>query len=142
MTIVAAVDRSSHASRVVEEAITLANAFDDSLHVVHVLSRSEFVEMEETNVSETGDAIEIDRVREIAASVAEEAIEDANASADTVGLVGDASDEIVRYADENDARYIVIGGRKRSPVGKAIFGSVTQSILLNSRQPVVAFRIE
>jgi len=46
MTIVAAVDRSSHASRVVEEAVTLANAFDDSVHVVHVLSRSKFVEME------------------------------------------------------------------------------------------------
>lgn len=142
MTIVAAVNKSAHASRVVEEAITLANAFDDSLHVVHVLSLSEFVEMEETNVSKTGDAIEIDRVREIAESVAEEAIEDANASIDTVGLVGDASDEIVQYADANDARYIVIGGRKRSPVGKAIFGSVTQSIFLNSRQPVVAIRIE
>lgn len=142
MTIVAAVDRSSHARRVVEEAVTLANAFDDSIHVVHVLSRSKFVEMEETNVSKTGDAIDLDRVREIAASVAEEAIEDANASADAVGLVGDASDEIVRYADENDAKYIVVGGRKRSPVGKAIFGSVTQSILLDSRQPVVAIRIE
>jgi len=142
MTIVAAVDRSSHASRVVEEAVTLANAFDDSVHVVHVLSRSKFVEMEGENVSETGEAIDLDRVREIAASVAEEAIENANAGADAVGLVGDASDEIVRYADENDTRYLIVGGRKRSPVGKAIFGSVTQSILLNSRQPVVAIRIE
>lgn len=142
MTIVAAVDRASHARRVVEEAVILANAFDDSIHIVHVLSRSEFVEMEETNVSETGDAIDLNRVREIAASVAEEAIKDVNASADAVGLVGDASDEIVRYADENDAKYIVVGARKRSPVGKAVFGSVTQSILLNSRQPVVAIGIE
>ncbi|PGF13845.1 universal stress protein UspA [Natrinema sp. CBA1119] len=142
MAIVAAIDRSSHAHQVVEEAVSLANAFNDSIHAVHVLSRSEFVEMEGENVSETGDAIDLDRVREIAAAVAEEAIEDVNASADAVGLVGDASDEIIRYADENDARYIVVGGRKRSPVGKAIFGSVTQSILLNSRQPVVAIRIE
>ncbi|SEH17809.1 Nucleotide-binding universal stress protein, UspA family [Natronorubrum sediminis] len=140
MTIVVAVDESSHASRVVEEANALANAFDDSLHVVYVLSRSDFVDMEETNVSETGDAMDLDRVREIAASVAEDAITDANATAESVGLVGDASSEVTRYADDIGARYIVVGGRKRSPVGKAVFGSVTQSILLNSRQPVVAIR--
>lgn len=140
MPVVAAVDQSSHGSRIVAEANALANAFDDSLHLVHVLSRSKFVEMEETNVDETGDALELDRVREIAASIAADAIADADVEAETVGLVGDAADEVVRYADETDARYIVTGGRKRSPVGKAVFGSVTQSILLNSNRPVVTVR--
>lgn len=140
MTIVAAVDRSAHAKRIADEANTLANAFDEPLHLVHVLSRSEFVEMEETNVNETGDALNLDQVREIAASIAGEAIVDTDISAETMGLVGDAADEVVRYADEVDARYIVVGGRKRSPVGKAIFGSVTQSVLLNGQQPVLAIR--
>lgn len=142
MTVVAAVDKSAHASRVVEEANALANTFDDPLHVVHVMSRSEFVEREETNVSDTGDAIDLDRIREIAASVAENATADTIPGADTVGLVSDASDEVARYADDIDARYIVVGGRKRSPVGKAIFGSVTQSILLNSHRSVVAITPE
>ena len=140
MTIVAAVDRSEHAKRIADEANTLANAFDEPLHLVHVLSRSEFVEMEETNVNETGDALELDQIREIAASIAGEATADTDISAETVGLVGEAADEVVRYADEVDARYIVVGGRKRSPVGKALFGSVTQSVLLNGRQPVLTFR--
>lgn len=140
MTIVAAVDRSEHAERIADEANTLANAFDEPLHLVHVLSRSEFVEMEETSVNETGDALEVDQIREIAASIAEESVADTDISAETVGLVGEAADEVVRYADEVNARYIVVGGRKRSPVGKAIFGSVTQSILLNSQQPVLSFR--
>lgn len=53
------------------------------------------------------------------------------------GRVGDPADEILDEADRRDTRYLVIGGRRRSPIGKAIFGSTTQSILLNSTRPVM-----
>ena len=46
------------------------------------------------------------------------------------------ADAIVRVADEIDADRIVMAGRKMSPTGKAIFGSVTQSVLLNTEIPV------
>ena len=45
MTIVAAVDRSERASRVVAEAAEIAAAFDDTVHVVHALTRSEFLDL-------------------------------------------------------------------------------------------------
>ncbi|OYR69650.1 universal stress protein UspA, partial [Halorubrum sp. E3] len=41
------------------------------------------------------------------------------------------------YAEEQDARYVVIGGRQRSPTGKALFGSVTQDVMFESPAPVV-----
>lgn len=137
MTIVAAVDRSNTGARIVEEAKALADAFGDELHVVHVLGQSEFVELERTNVENTGQAIEMDDIKEIAAEIAAEAAEGV-VDYRAVGLVGSAAEEIVRYSDERDARYIVISGRRRSPVGKAIFGSVTQSVLLNAERPVVS----
>jgi len=46
-------------------------------------------------------------------------------------------ENILRHADEIDADTIVLGGRKRSPAGKAIFGSVTQSVIRNTERPVV-----
>ncbi|WP_226007034.1 universal stress protein [Natrinema salinisoli] len=49
---------------------------------------------------------------------------------------GEPADEIVDYAESIDADTIVIPGRKRSPVGKAVFGSVTQDIILNADSPV------
>lgn len=50
---------------------------------------------------------------------------------------GSPADEILRYADEYDADQICVGGRKRSPTGKALFGSVTQTVILNADRPVM-----
>jgi len=137
MTIVAAVDRSDRGPRIVEEGRRLAAAFDEPLHVVHVLSQSEFVDLERSTVDDTGQPASMDAIRGVAADIAADAAESAAPDAETVGLVGDAADEIIAYADEHDARYIVLAGRRRSPVGKAVFGSVTQDVLLGAERPVV-----
>ncbi|WP_380674779.1 universal stress protein [Salinigranum sp. GCM10025319] len=50
---------------------------------------------------------------------------------------GDPADAIIDAADEADADLIIIGGRKRSPTGKALFGSVTQTVILNAGRPVM-----
>ena len=50
--------------------------------------------------------------------------------ADTVGS------EIAAVADEIDASRIVVGGRRRTPAGKALFGSTSQEVLLDAPCPV------
>lgn len=58
----------------------------------------------------------------------------------TVNLLetsGDPADEILRLAGEHDVDQICIGGRKRSPTGKALFGSVTQDVILGTNRPVL-----
>ena len=136
MVIVAAVDRSDRRASVIEEAEALANAFDDDVHVVHVLTRSEFVNLGRTS-AEQNDPIDMDRVREVASDIAADAAADLDVPVESVGLVGNPASRITDYAEQQDARYIVVSGRKRSPTGKALFGSVSQTVLLNADRPVV-----
>ena len=48
----------------------------------------------------------------------------------------DPARAIIEVADEISADSIVMAGRKRTPVGKVLFGSVTQPVLLDSEIPV------
>lgn len=52
----------------------------------------------------------------------------------------DPAEDLVNVADEVDAELIVIGLRRRSPVGKLILGSNAQRVLLDAVCPVLAVK--
>lgn len=137
MPVVVAIDRSDSVENLVAEAAKMSERFDTELHVVHVAGQYETTERVRLEaIDGSADPVEMDdeeRARAHAESVAS-AVTD---SFTPVGLVGYPENEILRYADEHDAEYIVIGGRKRSPIGKALFGSTAQAILLETDRPVV-----
>lgn len=68
---------------------------------------------------------------------ASERLEEAGVDVHVLEDSGDTESDIIDEAEEYDVDSIVLGGRKRSPVGKAVFGSVTQSVILSSDRPVV-----
>lgn len=137
MVVIAAVDRSEKSADVMRETESIADAFDEPIHVVHVLSQSEFVDLGRTR-ADSGDSFDIDDIRDVAEDIAAEAASAVDVPTELIGLMGDPAEEVVQYATEQDARYIVVTGRKRSPAGKILFGSVAQSILLNAPCPVVS----
>jgi nucleotide-binding universal stress UspA family protein len=52
----------------------------------------------------------------------------------------DPSDDLIAVAEEVDADLIVIGLRRRTPVGKLILGSNAQQVLLDATCPVLAVK--
>lgn len=63
-------------------------------------------------------------------------LEDAGITVEKRRMHGDPEEAIVEAIDEFDADWIVMAGRRRTPVGKVLFGSVTQSVLLHAAVPV------
>jgi len=52
----------------------------------------------------------------------------------------DIAEQVLEVAEEVGAELIVIGLRRRTPVGKLIMGSVAQRILLDAHCPVLAVK--
>ena len=49
----------------------------------------------------------------------------------------DSGEDIVEFAKQNKADEIIIGIRRKSKVGKLMFGSTAQYVILNAPCPVV-----
>lgn len=141
MTVVAAVDSSARSSTVLSQASVLAADIDEPLHAVHVLRRSDFVDVLEKEV-EGQPLTENYEIQRLGEEIVERAGRKSAAVHDidtieTAIRVGDPAEELAAYAEEVDARYLVVGGRKRSPTGKALFGSVTQQVMFEAAMPVL-----
>jgi len=52
----------------------------------------------------------------------------------------DPAEDLINVADEVQAEFIIIGLRRRSPVGKLILGSNAQRVLLDAPCPVLAVK--
>jgi nucleotide-binding universal stress UspA family protein len=52
----------------------------------------------------------------------------------------DVAEDLIELAEDADAAFIVIGLRRRSPVGKLLLGSNAQRVLLDASCPVLAVK--
>jgi len=64
-------------------------------------------------------------------------LQDHGIAVETMSTSGKPPNAILNAADEARADAIVLGGRKRSPLGSLIFGSVSQAVMLDSAIPVM-----
>ena len=157
MSVLAAVDGEQIPDRTVSVAADLATQYDEELVVVHVMLSETYEERNKAGKTAklglkptggagygeagTGGSYSIDQgqrdAKGVARDVTEETLDGATDPVSYVGRVGEPVTEVLDVAEEYDPRYLVIGGRRRTPVGKAVFGSCTQSFLLNASMPVV-----
>jgi len=71
-------------------------------------------------------------------SLARDSFADAGVDVSVHATTGAPSAAIVDVADRLDVDELVLGSRRTSPVGKVLFGSVTQAVILGSDRPVKA----
>lgn len=111
--------------RAVEQAETVLDLFETDN--IHVYLLHDFVDN-----PEGASVVQVDSVKR-----AKEIFEEAGVSVDLREGSGDPAESIIEHAEELDADAICVAGRKRSPAGKMLFGSVSQSVILNTDLPVL-----
>ena len=115
-----------------DATVVLAHVFDED-GFRDVLDRLNYDPMGEVDPDEV--ASRYSTVRAIGAI-----LDEAGVDYEVRGLIGERGPTINAIAEEVEADQLIVGGRKRSPAGKAVFGSTAQELLLSAPCPATFVR--
>ncbi len=115
---------------IMDLAVKHAKAFDGEILVVTSLPGGDKTEQDEINLAEKN------------LEKAKTYFNDAGITTNTHLLVRgfEAGEDLVRFAKEKDVGEIIIGVRSRSKVGKLLFGSTAQMVILEAHCPVLTVK--
>ncbi len=130
------------AERLAKTAAEVAAPSDALVVLLHVFTESAY----EEGIREAGyDSADPPPADTLASRL--QPVDDAAAHLEAAGVrhrvrgeVGDREEELLRAAAAVDADRLVVGGRRRSPTGKAVFGSTSNHVLMHADRPVTFVR--
>lgn len=130
MKILVGYDGSNAGKDAIELAISHAKAFNADIEVVASLIGGSVTEVVEIRHAEEDMAYAKNR------------IEKEGIACSTHVLIRNMApgEDVVQFAEENSVDEIIIGIKRRSKVGKLLFGSNAQYIILNAPCPVVSVK--
>ena len=133
MTVALAHQASSPIGRVaLRQAAHEAQLRSTDLAVIHVVDS---VDLDITEAHRAGLADEVEKV------LADCGMDEVPWRVElAVGTNQEIAGAVLAFADNLQAELLVIGARRRSPVGKFLLGSVTQTIILDAEMPVVVVK--
>jgi nucleotide-binding universal stress UspA family protein len=134
--ILAAVDLSDASERVLAAAMTMAQAFDATVHVLHV--REPFA------YATTGGTLPIPGRKEVAADYIDAALSRiverltaAGVASVTSSAAGPAATTIMEHAEQVAADLIVVATHGRGGAAHAVLGSVAERVVQKAHRPVL-----
>lgn len=140
MSILVCYDGSPVAHYALTTAITMGKAFNTDICVFTSLSPTKDSKEVFEFIADQNQK-ELENAKEVAGRACQ-IVQDNGLECKTHVQIEDKStgEDIINYAQQINSEYIVIGVRTRSRVGKLIFGSTAQYVILNSHCPVMTVR--
>ena len=140
--ILIATDGSPSSAEAVEFGVELAAEHTADVIFVHVAPALDVVPAAGYGIGGGSPHIphELDAFDRAPLDDAEQVAEREGVKASSKLLVGNAVDEIVAYADSQDADLIVVGSRGHGTVTSLLLGSVSRGVLSESKRPVAIIR--
>ena len=130
MKILVGYDELGAESRILAVALKHAKAFDAEVDVVTSLEEGTESDIQDISAAEKG----LEKVKQY--------FEKENISCRTHLMIRGVTpgEDLVSFAKENKTDEIIIGVKKRSKVGKLLFGSTAQYVILEADCPVVTVK--
>ena len=132
MNLMVCYDGSSSATRALDIAATRARAFAAKVYLVTSVAGGEDIPREEFQKKE-------EDLKQIRRRLKDDGI-DCETTLSVRGL--DPGEDLVTFARQNNVDEIIIGIRRRSKVGKLVFGSTAQFVILEAHCPVLTVKSE
>jgi len=132
-------ERAEKLARTAEDIAGPAGA---TVVLAHVFTEDEYeTTLENLRVGDP-DSVTSDEVARRHATIRTigDAFDEADIEFEVRGAVGEHGETIVSLAKSTDSDLVIVGGRKRSPTGKAVFGSTAQEVMLSAPCPVTFVR--
>lgn len=128
MKILVAFDGSNIAKAAMEVALKHARAFDGELLLVWSMAKGDEDQKEDILAAEK------------TLDYWKEQLDQKGIGCQTHLLIRgvEPGEDLVRFATDHDVEEIIMGVRRRSKVGKLLFGSTAQYVILNAPCPVVS----
>ncbi len=130
MKILVGYDGSKVADDVIKLALRHAKAFEAEVHIMTSLEQSAGLKKEEIDRAES-------KLEKLGTSFKADEISCQIHPAVSYQSPGE---DLVQFAKDNQVDQIMVGVRRRSKVGKLVFGSTAQYVILESPCPVVAVK--
>lgn len=132
--------------RLARTAIDIAGPAGATVALSHVFGSDEYEQARRNlNLARDGEATPDDVARRyVTVRELGDAMDAAGVAYTSHGRLAEGSrgERVVELAEDLGADLVVVGGRKRSPSGKAVFGSTAQEILLTAPCPVTFVRAD
>lgn len=137
MRFIVAVDDSKESDEALRYAVSLAEPLEAEVEVAHAITPEIYSDEGRMLIEDMSDAEA--RADSVLAD-AEEVAKEEGSDVETESLYGDAAEEVVKYADENNVDAIFVGHRGVSTEYEDVVGSVAQELVRKASVPVTVVR--
>jgi nucleotide-binding universal stress UspA family protein len=137
-TVIAPIDFSRASLAVVDEAVRLARSVEGRVVVLHVVKPPAFAgELAPVSRLALHMTAEVERVAREQLLLMQRRLMKRGISVETLCTTGSPIRRIVEQAETQAARYIVLGGQRRTALEKIVVGSTASGVLKRAGCPVV-----